>query len=282
MRLAGRGRKAGRMGAGLPPPRRSPSGKKGVTVVDLSRERVLVTGGSRGIGAAMVAVLAGYGARVALHYGRSRAEAERLQERLGPAVVLVQADLARPGAGTAVVEAAAEQLSGLTAVVNNAGIFMPAGPTESWDRWQRVWAETLQVNLVAAADVTRAALPLFSRAGGGCLVYISSRAAFRGDDPDYLAYAASKGGMVALARSVARGYAQEGVVAFTVAPGFVATEMARQVADAKGDSAVVADIPMGEMAPPADVAEVVAFLVSGRARHMTGATLDVNGASYVR
>jgi len=250
--------------------------------MELSGRRVLVTGGSRGIGAATVTTLVQYGASVALHYGQSHQQARAVADRAQGAVSLIAGDLSRPGAGTAVVEEAARALGGLDAVVNNAGIFWPAPPEGPGDEWERVWQTTLQVNLVAAADITRATLPIFRRAGGGSFVYIASRAAFRGDDPEYLPYAASKGGMVALARSIARGYAKEGVLAFTVAPGFVATEMAEQVAEAKGLSAIVRDIPMGEMAPPSDVAEVVAFLLSGRARHLTGATLDINGASHVR
>lgn len=250
--------------------------------MNLEGKRVLVTGGSRGIGAAIVAALVREGAEVALHYGQSRTAAERVAEELGGAPVLLAANLAEVGAGITLVERAEDALGGLDAVVNNAGIFAPAPPTAAWADWAHVWQETLQVNLVAAADITRAALPTFQRQRRGTFVYIASRAAFRGDDPEYLAYAASKGGMVALAKSVARGYGREGVVAMAVAPGFVATEMAQQVAEEKGMPAVVADIPLGEMAPPAAVAAAVAFLLSDAARHLNGATLDINGGSYVR
>ncbi len=250
--------------------------------MSLEGRRVLVTGGSRGIGAAIVAALVREGAHVALHYGQSRGAAERVAAELDGAPVLLAANLAQAGAGTTLVERAEEVLGGLDGVVNNAGIFAPAPPTAPWTTWAQVWQETLQVNLVAAADITRAALPTFQRQHRGTLVYIASRAAFRGDDPEYLAYAASKGGMVALAKSVARGYGRDGVVAMTVAPGFVATEMAQQVAVEKGTAAIVADIPLGEMAQPADVAAAVAFLLSDAARHLNGATLDVNGGSYVR
>ncbi len=250
--------------------------------MNLEGKRVLVTGGSRGIGAAIVGALVRDGARVALHYGQSRAAAEGVAKALGGAPALLAANLAEVGAGLTLVERAHETLGGLDAVVNNAGIFAPASPTAPWTDWARVWQQTLQVNLVAAADITRAALPTFQRQHRGTFVYIASRAAHRGDDPDYLAYAASKGGMVALSKSVARGYGRDGVVAMTVAPGFVATEMAQQVAHAKGTAAVVADIPLGEMAQPADVAAAVAFLLSDAARHLNGATLDINGGSYVR
>ena len=250
--------------------------------MSLEGKRVLVTGGSRGIGAAIVATLVRDGARVALHYGKSRAAAARLAEELDGAPVLLGADLADVGAGLALVARAEDALGGLDGVVNNAGMFASAPPTAPWADWVRVWQETLQVNLVAAADITRAALPTFQHQRRGTFVYIASRAAFRGDDPEYLAYAASKGGVVALTKSVARGYGRDGVAAMAVAPGFVATEMAQRVADEQGTSALVADIPLGEMAKPADVAAVVAFLLSDHARHLNGATVDINGGSYVR
>lgn len=250
--------------------------------MSLEGKRVLVTGGSRGIGAAIVAALVREGARVALHYGTSAAAANRVAEDLDGAPALLPADLAEVGAGLTVVKRAEDALGGLDAVVNNAGIFKSAPPTAPWADWTRVWQETLQVNLVAAADITRAALPTFQRQRRGTFVYIASRAAFRGDDPEYLAYAASKGGMVALTKSVARGYGRDGVAAMAVAPGFVATEMAQRVAGGRGTSALVADIPLGEMAQPADVAATVVFLLSDHARHLNGATVDINGGSYVR
>lgn len=250
--------------------------------MDLSGRRVLVTGGSRGIGAAIVERLAQDGARVVLHYGSRRDRAEAVAARAPEgAVSLVQADLARPGASAGLWAAAQAAFGGFDAVVLNAGTFRPAPPEAADSLWEAAWRETLQVNLVAAADLMRAALPHFTAQGGGIFVSIASRAAFRGDDPEFLAYAASKGGMVALTRSVARGYGAANVLAYTVAPGFVRTEMAEAAIELHGEERIVRDIPLGDMAPPEDVAEVVAFLVSGRARHLTGATLDINGASYV-
>jgi len=249
--------------------------------MEMKGRRILVTGGSRGIGAAIVRRLLEAGARVVLHYGHGTAAAHRVASLAPERVRLVQADLARAGAAEALWGTAVEAWGGLDAVVLNAGIYRPApldGPDEVW---RAVWSETLQVNLTAPADLVRAAVPAFRTQGGGIIVSIASRAAFRGDLPEYLAYAASKGALVALTRSIARGYGADNILAYVVAPGWVRTEMAEDAVGAYGEAELARDIPLGEMAPPEDVAEVVAFLVSGRARHLTGATLDINGASYV-
>ena len=160
--------------------------------------------------------------------------------------------------------------------------FVAAGVDADFDTWAEVWARTLRVNLVAAAHLCREAVRHFRERGGGAIVNVASRAAFRGDAPDYTHYAASKAGMVALTRTIARGFGAENITAFVVAPGFVRTDMAEDYFRDHGEEAVVGEIPLGEMARPEDVANVVVFLASGLARHATGATIDVNGASYVR
>ena len=250
----------------------------------LDGRRILVTGGSRGIGAVMVETLVREGATVVLHYGRSRELAERLAERLGPRVVTIGEDLEQPGAGRRLWAHALEKLSWVDGVVLNAAVVRTAPLlTESDEGWDASWETTLQVNLKAAADIVRAALPHFLERRQGSFVAIASRAAFRGDDPEMLSYAASKAGLVALTRSIARAYAKDGVRAYVVAPGFVETEMAAaSLRDPSERARAVAEIPIGELARPEDVAEVAAFLLSGRAPHLTGATLDITGASYVR
>jgi len=174
------------------------------------------------------------------------------------------------------------QLGPLDVLVNNAGIMPPAAIEDDWATWHRAWEETLRVNLIAAADLSREAVKHFRTRGGGILINIASRAAFRGDTLEYMAYAASKAGLVALTRSIARGAGRDGVLAYAVAPGFVDTPMVKPFVDEYGRDAIVRDIPLGEMAPPHEVANVVAFLASGAARHATGTTIDINGASYVR
>jgi NAD(P)-dependent dehydrogenase (short-subunit alcohol dehydrogenase family) len=140
----------------------------------------------------------------------------------------------------------------------------------------------LRVNLIAAADLCREAIPHFAERGGGIIVNVASRAAFRGDQPELMHYAASKAGLVALTRSIARGFGAHNITAYVVAPGFVLTEMAEQAIADYGPEFVRKDIALSDMTGPQDVANVVAFLASGLARHATGSVVDVNGASYVR
>ena len=167
-------------------------------------------------------------------------------------------------------------------LINNAGVYAMGGVDEDFDTWTGVWRRLLQVNLVAAAHLCRQAVLHFRPRGGGIIVNIASRAAFRGDTPDYMQYAASKGGLVSLTRSLARGFAADNILAYVIAPGFVRTDMAADFTQIHGEEAVTREIPLGDMASPEDVAEVVLFVASGRARHATGTTIDINGASYVR
>jgi NAD(P)-dependent dehydrogenase (short-subunit alcohol dehydrogenase family) len=243
----------------------------------------LVTGGAGGIGSAIVEALANGGARVVLHYNANAAAASAIVERLGKErVTALSADLLERQGAAWLWEAAVARWGGVDVLVNNAAVLPAARIEDHWDDWHRAWDETLQVNLVAAADLTREATKHFRARGGGIFVNIASRAAFRGDALDSMAYAASKAGLVALTRSIARGAARDGILAYVVAPGWVDTAMAKPFVDAQGEEALVRDIPLGAMAPPAEIAAVVAFLASGAARHATGATIDINGASYVR
>ena len=250
-------------------------------MIDLTAKVVLVTGGSRGIGAAIVRALAGAGAEVILHYGRSRARAEAVAAEIG-GCHLVGADLDDDSAAPALWRDALAWKGRIDVLVNNAGIYVPAGVDADFDAWAEAWSRTLRVNLVATAHLCREAIRHFRGRGGGAIVNVASRAAFRGDAPDYMHYAASKAGIVALTRTIARGFGADNIVAFAVAPGFVRTEMAERFIRDHGEDAVLDEIPLGEMASPGDVANVVAFLASGLARHATGTTIDVNGASYVR
>ena len=252
-------------------------------MIDLEGRVVLVTGGSRGIGAAIVRTLAGAGAEVVIHFGRSREKAEALAGEVGPGrCVTVGADLGDDRAAAGLWREAVAWKGRIDVLVNNAGIFVDAGVDDDDAMWSDTWARTLQVNLVSAAHLCREAVRHYRGRGGGIIANVASRAAFRGDSPDHTHYAASKGGMVALTRTIARGFAADGVTAFVVAPGFVRTEMAEDFFAVHGEGPVVGEIPLGEVAAPQDVANVVAFLASGLARHATGTSIDVNGASYVR
>ena len=244
---------------------------------------VLVTGGSRGIGRAIARAFAEQGDRVAVHWGSSKDLAEKVVAELpGSGHALVQADMADAGAVGAMVDRAAAELGGLDVLVNNAGVFTAHPPlSTSYDDWQAAWSRTLAVNLVGAANATFRAVPHLITAGGGAVVNVSSRGAFRGE-PNNPAYAASKAGLNAFAQSMALVLAPQGISVTCVAPGFVQTEMAREVLDGPGGDAVRAQSPFGRIARPEEVAAAVLWLASPAARFSSGTIVDVNGASYLR
>lgn len=249
--------------------------------IDLEGRVALVTGASRGIGAAVAEALGAAGARVAVHYVRSEAEAEGVAARCGTGSAAFAADLSDPRTASGLVDAVVERYGRLDAVVANAGIAMSAPLDLDDAAWIDAMRRTLDVNLVSAGVLTKAAIPHFRARGSGRIVYIASRAAFRGDTQEYLAYAASKGGMVALAKSVARAFGKERVAAFVVAPGFVRTDMAQDFIDAYGEGIALDDLALPDLTEPADLAPLVTLLVSGLADHATGASIDVNAGSYV-
>jgi NAD(P)-dependent dehydrogenase (short-subunit alcohol dehydrogenase family) len=244
---------------------------------------VLVTGGSRGIGAAIARAFAANGDRVAVHYGQSRAAAEEVLAGLpGEGHLLAEAELADPDAVRRLVDDAAEGLAGLDVLVNNAGVFLAHPPLDtSYDDWQAAWTRTLSTNLVGAANATFCAVPHLVARGGGAVVNVSSRGAFRGE-PSCPAYGASKAALNAFGQSMAVALAPRGITVGTVAPGFVQTEMAREVLDGPGGDAVRAQSPLGRVARPEEVADAVLWLASPGARFATGTIIDVNGASYLR
>ena len=248
-----------------------------------SSRAVLVTGGSRGIGRVIARSFAERGDRVAVHYGSSREQAEEVLAGLpGSGHALVQADMADAEAVAAMVDSAASALGGLDVLVNNAGVFMASPPLEaSYEEWQRVWSRTLAVNLVGAANATFRAVPHLQAAGGGAVVNVTSRGAFRGE-PDTPAYGASKAGLNSFAQSMALALAPHGISVTCVAPGFVQTEMARDVLDGERGDAVRAQSPFGRVARPEEVASAVVWLASPEARFSSGTIVDVNGASYLR
>lgn len=248
---------------------------------NLENSVVLVTGASRGIGAVTLRTLHQAGAAVILHYSQGEAEAQAMAANLAAdRIHLVQADLSLPGGARNVWKQSLAWRGRIDAVVNNAATMPAAAITDDWESWSLAWQQTLQVNLVAVADLCREAIRHFQPNHGGILVNLASRAAFRGDGPEFMPYAASKGGIVSLTRTIARGFAKDEVLAYTIAPGFVRTDRIEQVMAERGAEYVTRDIPMGAPANPQDVANLIAFLVAGMAPHATGATFDVNGASY--
>lgn len=243
----------------------------------LTGRRILVTGGAGGIGTVICRALHRDGARVAIHYGSSSAKAEALAAEGPVGSVALQADLTSPTGPDELWDAASEALGGIDVLVNNAGLWLYS-PLESQDEWIAGWDANMTLNLRSAAWLTRRAVLDFTQSGGGAIISIASRSSLRGDDAEHLAYGVAKAGLQNLMKGVARAYAHHGVVAYSIAPAMVATPMI----DGHMTPEKLAALPMREVVPPSDVAETVAFLASGRARHMTGATLDITGADYVR
>jgi NAD(P)-dependent dehydrogenase (short-subunit alcohol dehydrogenase family) len=249
----------------------------------VSGRAVLVTGAARGIGRAIAEAFAQRGDRVAVHYGRSAALAARVLAGLpGAGHCQVQADLADPQAVRAMVDHACEALGGLDVLVNNAGVFTPHPVTEvSYEQWQEAWQATLAVNLIGAANVTWCAVQHMITTGGGRIINVSSRGAFRGE-PGQPAYGASKAGLNAFGQSLALALAPHGIAVATVAPGFVETDMAAGHLTGPPGDAIRAQSPFGRVAQPREIAAAVLYLAAPEAEWASGTILDLNGASYLR
>lgn len=237
----------------------------------LTGKVALVTGASRGIGAAALALLRSTGHDVIGHSTRGDQE-------------LIAGDLADPAAPRALWDAALERLGGrVDVLVNNAGIYEAVADDAPDAEWHAAWARMLAINLQAPADLARLAIAHFrERGGGGRIVNVASRAAFRGDSPQHWHYAASKAALVGMTRTIARGYAGEQILAFAVAPGFTVSDMTEDYLQGRGGAQIVADIPLGRVASTDEVAEAIRWLAIDAPPAATGTIVDVNGASYVR
>ncbi|NUR76801.1 MAG: SDR family oxidoreductase [Thermoleophilia bacterium] len=246
---------------------------------------VLVTGASRGIGAAAAAAIAESGASVIAHYGTyADGAAEAVAALPDDRKLLVQADLSQPGSARALWREAVAWRRRIDVVVANAAI-APETPFEGSDEeWDAGWDAVLRVNVLETVSLIREAVAHFRASGGGIVITVSSWAAQQGSAiPSLSAYAASKAAVKAVTQTVARNYARDGVLAYVVAPGIVRTRMSEISATSRGGiDNVNAILAMGEMAPADEVGSLIAFLASGACRHLTGATIDLNGASYIR
>lgn len=251
--------------------------------LDLSDQTILVTGASRGIGRATANALAEAGATVAVHYGHSQEAAREVAAACGSDAQLFQADLADLDATDRLIEDVIDTYGRLHGLVLNAGVAKQAPMDADTASWHDAWSTTMHVNLRAPELLCRHALRHFQsqQPKGGRIISVASRAAFRGDTPDYMTYAASKAGLVALTRSIARGFGEDDVTAFTLAPGFTRTDMAQDFIDEYGEAHARKGIALDRLTEPEDVASFVVFLASGQADHATGTTIDVNAGSYV-
>lgn len=226
---------------------------------------ILISGASRGIGAAIADALVSDTTEVV-------------------ALSSIDGDLADPAVPDRIWNRALAHLDGrIDVLVNNAGVF-EANPVDADDTdWLANWNRTLQINLTASALFCRSAVMHWQeRKAAGRIVNIASRAAYRGDSPAHWHYAASKAGMVAMTKTIARAYAKDDILAFAICPGFTMTGMAEEYLNSRGGDKLLADIPLGRVAMPDEVAEMARWCATQAPASMTGAVLDVNGASYVR
>jgi 3-oxoacyl-[acyl-carrier protein] reductase len=232
---------------------------------------VLVTGASRGIGAATYELLKSRDHKVVGHSSRG-------------SDTLVAGDLLDPASPRDIWDTAVDELGGrIDVLVNNAGIYEAVADNATDDEWHAAWERTLRINLQSAADLSRLAVSHFlDRGGGGRIINIASRAAWRGDSRQHWHYAASKGAMISMTKTIARGYAAEGILAFAVSPGFTVSEMTQEYLAGRGGAAILADIPLGRVATTDEIAETIRWLATEAPPSATGTNIDVNGASYVR
>lgn len=248
--------------------------------ITLNGQRILVTGASRGIGRAIAKQLSESGAEVIIHYNSNKQEAQNLLSELKTPAFIEACDLSESAKVLGFIPSLVDKYGPLTGLVNNAGVAFAAADSLPTDEWLQVWEKTMAVNSTAVGILSKEFID--QARGDGRIVMISSRAAFRGDTPDYLAYAASKGTLVSLTRSIARHYGKRGIKAFLIAPGFTRTDMANAILAEYGEDFAMKDIALNELTRPEDIAPMVTLLCSGLADHATGTSVDMNAGSYVR
>jgi 3-oxoacyl-[acyl-carrier protein] reductase len=248
----------------------------------LAGQTVLVTGATGAIGQAICTALVAEGARVVIHYGRNEVAARSLLDRLEGQGLCLSADLSDPMAPTHLWERAEAEAGRITALVNNAGIRSEVSVDAPLDDWHATWSREVQVNLLAAVDLSRAAIRHFRALGGGRIVNMASRAGQRGYTSNAMAYGATKAALINLTKSIAQSHGAEGITALALAPGWVRTEMAEAFIAQHGEAAALSGIPIGRMAEPQEIGELVAFCLRPSQVSLNGAVLDVNGGSYLR
>lgn len=252
---------------------------------ELKGRVVLVTGASKGIGAAIAAHVGAAGAHVIAHYGSDRAGAEQATSAIPEdRLLLLSADFSDPHSATTLWQQAEQWKGRIDVVVANAAIMQHVSINADDDEWDARWHSLVDVNLLAPANLVRHALRSFLAGNGGVIIGFSSWAAQRGaGNPDLSAYSATKAAFAAMLKTIARGHSIDNVLTYLIAPGVVSTDMSVRAAQSTGGvEAVTATLAMKEWVPPHELAELVVFLATGKVRHLSGATLDVNGASYVR
>ena len=248
--------------------------------IDLSGKVILITGASRGIGRETAVRMAQAGALLGLNYNSGEAEAKALVDEVGKdSAIAVRADMSSPDQVKAMVDATVARFGRLDILVNNAAIFaLNPFDGDSYEEWQCGWRRTFDVNVYGAANAAFLAMQQMRKHGGGKIINVASRAAFRGET-EFADYGASKAALVNFTRSIARACAKDNIVASCVAPGFIATEMARSELEAHYED-IVNQIPLRRVGTVDDVAAVILFLASPMADYLNGVTIDINGGSW--
>lgn len=249
--------------------------------IDLTGKTVVLTGASRGIGRTICRYLGMAGATVGIHYNKSRSEAIALSKEIKSPTKIFQADLEDTENCLNLFLSFEKEFEKIDVLINNAGIAVDSPIEIPAKKWLKDWEQTIKVNLTATALLCKAAINHFIQNGGGIIINISSRSAFRGETNEYFAYAASKGGMISLTRSIARGFGKQGVKAFNIAPGFVRTDMTKEFFNIHGEGIATDDIALPSLTEPQDIAPMIIMLCSGLVDHATGSTFDFNAGSYL-
>ncbi|WP_299847850.1 SDR family oxidoreductase [uncultured Paracoccus sp.] len=249
--------------------------------MSLAGQNILVTGATGAIGQAICRALVAEGGRVVIHYGRNRAVAEALLDELNGQGICAAADLADTE-GPQRLWDAATKAGPITGLVNNAGIRSQIAVEAPMDQWQQVWSREMRVNFLSAVDLSKLAIQHFRQQGSGRIVNMASRAGQRGYASDAMAYGASKAALINLTKSIAQSHGHEGITSVALAPGWVRTEMAEAFIAEHGEAAALQGIPIGAMAAPQEIGELVAFAFRPSQASLNGAVLDVNGGSYLR
>lgn len=248
----------------------------------LKNQAILVTGASKGIGKAIAEHLLTNGSRVGIHYNSDRASAEALLNNTKNDSAIFSANLESEEDTVKLFESVRDHFEKIDTIVINAGVFLEHSIDLSTEQWLQTWHKTMAINLTSAGILTKLGLDHFKRQGGGRFIYIGSRAVFCGETEEYLAYAASKGGLTSLARSVARSFGKQNIKSFIVSPGFTRTQMAEQFVNAYGEERILSEIALNQLTTPEDLAPLVGLMCSGQMDHATGATIDVNAGSHIR
>ena len=253
-----------------------------MTTIDLKNKTILLTGASDGIGRGVADYLMRMGAKLAVHYNSNKAAAEALVAKYQNGSKTFQADLSEEAAVFQLFEAVEAHFDKIDVVILNAGVFLAHSTHLDTNEWLRVWKQTMAINLDAVGLLTKLGLDHFLKMGEGRFIYMGSRATFRGETEEYLAYAASKGGLTSLARSVARSFGKQNIKSFIVSPGFTRTQMAERFIETYGEERVLNEIALNKLTKPEDLAPLIALMCSGGMDHATGATIDVNAGSHIR